>query len=308
MTAERNMNITDRERSNVAGYFSDCSKAEQAISNLRAVGFSDNQIGIAVSDGDVSGKESSSGTGGQHHERGVWDRVKSAFTGESEKTEATRAGFGPDYAYADDFPRYLVGTGATENEARYFNSRLHQGGGCLLTVNTSGGRTADAIAIMERNGADIGAAAVNFDNEEDVSSNTGERRIQLLGEMLRVHKELVQKGEVRVRKEVVTENRMMEVPVTREELVIERRDASGGVPVDTNIGEGEEIRVPLTEEQVRVDKQPVVTDEVRIGKKQVTDTRKVSDTVKHEEVKVEKKGDVKVDDKDLGKGGGRKVA
>ena len=124
----------------------------------------------------------------------------------------------------------------------------------------------------------------------------GERRIQLLGEILRVHKERVQRGEVRLHKEVVTENQHVEVPVTHEELVIER------VPAQTRqnageVGTGEkEIRVPLSEEKVRVEKSPIVTEEVRVGKKQVQDTKRIDDTVRHEELRTEKKGDAEIPD------------
>ncbi|MGB2611352.1 MAG: DUF2382 domain-containing protein, partial [Isosphaeraceae bacterium] len=58
--------------------------------------------------------------------------------------------------------------------------------------------------------ADTGATA----------SRTGEgARIQLREEELQVHKQLVEVGEVRVRKEVVTEHRTLEVVVQREEIV-----------------------------------------------------------------------------------------
>src|SRR5947208_15842521 len=81
--------------------------------------------------------------------------------------------------------------------------------------------------------------------------------------MLRTYKERVQRGEVRLRKEVVTESQSIQVPVTREELVIERTPGSGQVTGE--IGRDEEIRVPLSEERVRVEKQPVVNEEVRVG-------------------------------------------
>ncbi|MGZ3353251.1 MAG: DUF2382 domain-containing protein, partial [Isosphaeraceae bacterium] len=47
-------------------------------------------------------------------------------------------------------------------------------------------------------------------------------RLQLREEQLHVRKHLMAAGEVRVRKEVRTEHRTIEVPVSREEIVIER--------------------------------------------------------------------------------------
>ena len=52
------------------------------------------------------------------------------------------------------------------------------------------------------------------------------------------------------------------------------------------------------EEQVHVEKQPVVKEEVTIRKRDVQDTERVSGTVRKDEVKVEKEGDVKLRGKD----------
>ena len=47
----------------------------------------------------------------------------------------------------------------------------------------------------------------------------------------------------------------------REEVVIERRPAGGAAVL--GIKEGEEIRIPVTEEEVTVEKRPVAKEEVR---------------------------------------------
>jgi uncharacterized protein (TIGR02271 family) len=103
-----------------------------------------------------------------------------------------------------------------------------------------------------------------------------------------VHKERISRGEVRVRKEVVTENQTLEVPVMREELVLERVAVPENTPAPSaNIGRGQEIRVPLSGETVRLEKQPVVREEVIVGKREVADVTKVSDDVRHEEIRVD---------------------
>src|SRR5204863_7389667 len=107
------------------------------------------------------------------------------------------------------------------------------------------------------------------------------------------HKERVSHGEVRLRKEVVTERQNVEVPTTREELVVERVPGGGREATGAGVGSGEkEIRVPLSEERVRVEKKPVVNEEVHVGKRQVQDTKRVSDQVRHEELRTETEGDV----------------
>ena len=50
----------------------------------------------------------------------------------------------------------------------------------------------------------------------------------------------------------------------------------------------------MREEEVHVEKTPVVKEEVSVGKRKVTDTEKVSGTVRKEEVHIEKEGDVNV--------------
>ena len=104
-------------------------------------------------------------------------------------------------------------------------------------------------------------------------------------------------GEVRLRKEVVTEQRNVEVPVTREEVVIERHAATGDELAEGAIGEGEEVRIPLMEEEVRVEKTPVVREEVSIRKRQVQDTERISETVRREEARIEGQGDARISER-----------
>jgi uncharacterized protein (TIGR02271 family) len=126
------------------------------------------------------------------------------------------------------------------------------------------------------------------------SARTAEgARIEVREEELQAHKQLVETGEVRVRKEVVTEHRTLEVPVQREEVVIERH-APTGEPAASDIRPGEEIRIPVRKEHVTVEKRPVVKEEVTVGKRVVQGTERVGGEVHREEVRVEREGDVDV--------------
>ena len=55
-------------------------------------------------------------------------------------------------------------------------------------------------------------------------SQTPPDHVQLFGEVLRVRKEKVSTGDVHVRKEAVTHMETVQVPVTREHLVVEHAD------------------------------------------------------------------------------------
>ncbi len=107
----------------------------------------------------------------------------------------------------------------------------------------------------------------------------------------RVEEELVagtrerEVGAVRVRKRVVTEHRRMEVPIRREEVVVERVPVEGEAS-EARIGD-DEVVIPLTEEEVVVEKRPVVKEEIRIRKDVVEDTEVVEEDVRREEVDVD---------------------
>ena len=140
-----------------------------------------------------------------------------------------------------------------------------------------------AAAIREAWGGAAGPAA----------GDAAERRtVELREDELHARKQMVEVGEVEIRKEVVTEMRTIEVPVTREELVVERRPA--GQAPDRPAGGGETIRVPLREEEVTIEKRPVVYEEVEVGKREVRDTERVAREVRREVADVEAAGDVEV--------------
>jgi uncharacterized protein (TIGR02271 family) len=126
------------------------------------------------------------------------------------------------------------------------------------------------------------------------STATGDR-MELREEELRARKTQTEAGRVQLGKEIVEEERTIDVPVTREEVFIERHPVDRH-PADAPIeaSETETIRVPVHEEQVEVEKQPVVYEEVGIGKRRTQETQQVSDTVRREELRTNQQGDVDI--------------
>src|SRR5918911_4634962 len=98
--------------------------------------------------------------------------------------------------------------------------------------------------------------------------------VELRQEELAARKEAVEAGRVSLATEVVEEQATLEVPVTREEVTIERRPVDRR-PADAPIGttEQETIRVPVREERVELEKRPVVYEELGVGKREVTGTQ-----------------------------------
>ena len=118
--------------------------------------------------------------------------------------------------------------------------------------------------------------------------------VQLREEQLAARKQTVQSGQVSVGTDVVAEQRTLEVPVAREEVVIERH-AVDRRPSDEPISASTEtLNVPVREEQVTAEKRAVVYEEVNIGKRAVQETQRVSDTVRKEVVDVDAAGDLAV--------------
>ena len=143
---------------------------------------------------------------------------------------------------------------------------------------------------------------MGWDRRPEMTGTTGttttgdtQRTVQLREEQLQARTTPVETGRVHLGKDVVEEERTMNVPVSREEVYIERHPVDRR-PADQPIGDtdSQTIRVPVTEEHVEVDKQPVVYEEVGVGKRVTQETRQVSDTVRREELRMEHEGDVDV--------------
>ena len=98
--------------------------------------------------------------------------------------------------------------------------------------------------------------------------------------------------EATITKEPVTETKTVEVPVTHEEISVERRPASGSTTTasDRPVQSRTETKVPLKSEEVQVTKQPYVKEEVSVKKKPVTETKTVTDQVTSEKARVKGSG------------------
>ena len=113
-----------------------------------------------------------------------------------------------------------------------------------------------------------------------------ELRVQRTEEELAAGTTEREAGSVQVRKRVRTDRESIEVPTRHEEVSVERVPVSEGEASEAEIGE-DEVRVPLTEEEVVVEKRPVAKEEIRVRKDVVEDTEVVEEDVRREEVDVD---------------------
>jgi len=314
------------QSSTAVGVFADRAHAQQAVNELRRLGFREEEIGVIAREGetvtgakDVASKGSHAAAGaatgvatgagigalwGLGIVAGVLPAIGPAIAGGALAAILSSAAAG---AAAAGIAGALIGLGIPEEEARYYEEEF-KAGRVIVTVRTDA-RCDEARAVLHRfGGYDMRSKAIAQKGTAQTATattyakpaataETGQK-VQLREEELHVQKQPVEAGEVRVRKEVHTEHKTLEVPVKKEEVVIERHAVAGRQVSGEGIREGEDIRIPVREEQVHVEKQPVVKEEVTVGKRQVQDTEHVAGTVRKEEVRVEKKGDVDVKQRD----------
>ena len=121
----------------------------------------------------------------------------------------------------------------------------------------------------------------------DAYGRAQEVTIQRSEEELAIGKRSVEAGAVNVRKTVETEHVSREVPVTREEVTVERRPVNERVAADAIEIRDQEIRVPVREEEVVAEKRAVVKEEIVVKKNAVEGTERVEADLRRERVDVD---------------------
>src|SRR5919199_59173 len=130
--------------------------------------------------------------------------------------------------------------------------------------------------------------------DTDVRREESGATVQLCREELAARKQTVDAGRVGVATRVVQEQQTLEVPVTREEVTIERHAVDRRPSATPIAATSETLSVPVHEEQLAAEKQAVVYEEVDVAKRAVHDTQPVSMTLRKEVVDVDTIGDVQV--------------
>lgn len=328
------MTTRDMQRTAV-GVFEDRTKAQHAIAELKRMGFTDQQIGVASQGehgnelvhahhdekGNHAGAGAAAGVAGGLGVGALWGlgiiagvlpAIGPVIAGGVLASIAASAAAG---AAAGGLVGALVGMGIPDDEAEYYENEFRQGR-TIVTVRADE-RFDEVRGVMRRFGAyDMSnrnesrpASANVMQNRAAVTQdrttlgnrgnlNATERdstHMELREERLTPQKETTRAGEVNVRKEVVTERQTIEVPVEREEVVIERHPTAAHRASGV-IGETEEIRIPVKEEHATVQKETVSMGEVDVKKRTVRSVERVEDTVKKERLRVDKEGSPNVRD------------
>ncbi len=114
-------------------------------------------------------------------------------------------------------------------------------------------------------------------------------KFQLHEERLDISKEIVETTTVNIHKETFTEEKTFTVPVSREELVIEKKFLAED--------KTEAIRIPIKEERVEIVKHPVALEDVTYHIEEFQENKFITETLKKERLKVQTEGSAVVIDK-----------
>ncbi|TYS14510.1 YsnF/AvaK domain-containing protein [Rossellomorea vietnamensis] len=263
----------------IIGAYDSTNEAAAVVDQLSRKGYSPEEI-LVVSNRDRLGSlENKTGlqveqSESAQHDQSMWDKVKEAFTMDEETSSNNR----------------LSQYDLSETDTRRYESDLNDGK-ILIAVEANSATGLDEFRTVPGN---PGTESNQFTSS---TTNTAdqEESMELREERLSVDKEEVKTGEITIGKDVVEEERSVDVPVRHEEVYVEKRHlADGETRTAADLGDEEEIRIPVVEEKVEVKKKPVVTDEVVIGKRTTEETEHIHDTVKKEEVHLDKEGSSRI--------------
>jgi uncharacterized protein (TIGR02271 family) len=279
----------------VIGLFPRASDARRALNVLREHHFNADEAAAAFREPAPARLETQPAAV-PVRESGKWFGQLRQIYHEDDRTENTQRGGAAQTAAqagSSEFEAMLSQLDLSSQDALVLNRDLDRGA-AIISV-TAGARNPEARALLEQYGARIvhshspshlavtdpppGAVVTSTPFTAPKEADPG--HIQLFGEVLRVRKEKVASGEVHVRKESVTHMETVQVPVTREHLVVEHSDENGRTAPEDS------IRVPLGEERVHIDKDTVLREEYKVGKREVTQNESVSDRVRRERLLID---------------------
>lgn len=190
----------------------------------------------------------------------------------------------------EDTERYRAEERATRDVDHRREAAAGAGAGAGVAGNRPGHIADDRERVSDRDRADV-ADRTRTRTEGDSMVRSEER--------LNVDKENVETGQVRLRKHVVKDTETVEVPVTREEVRVEREPISReeAANVDSKLGD-DEASVTLHEERVNVSKESVPVEKVNLGKETVRDTETHTEELRKEQIEADGlRDDARTDDR-----------
>jgi uncharacterized protein (TIGR02271 family) len=188
---------------------------------------------------------------------------------------------------------WLLGEEVPEQDYTAYDSALERGGEVLTVITDQ--RDADRVAsILEKHSPveleGEGAARVSTPapGTSAALKAEGEQVVPLAEERLDVGKRTVQHGTTRLRRYVVERPVEEQIRLRDETVSVERRPVTGTASVAPDAFTEKTVEVTETREEPVVEKVARVVEEVAVGKKANERVETVRDTVRREEVDVER--------------------
>ena len=154
----------------------------------------------------------------------------------------------------------------------------HSGAGTVGSGMSMGDTETAEFQEHDRNQEDLCQPGSDLQDEDEI-------RVQRSEEELLAGTREREVGSVNIRKRVRTARERLEVPTRREEVSVERVPVEGEA-TGAQIG-GDEVSVPVVEDEDEVQKRQVAKEEIRVRKDVVHEQQIVEEDVRREEVDIE---------------------
>lgn len=119
--------------------------------------------------------------------------------------------------------------------------------------------------------------------------------IKIKEEQLDIAKRWVETGDVKIYKETYTKEKSFTIPVSCEELVIEKITFPSSNTGNEDVGK-EVIRIPLSEEQIEFRKKNVALENVSVYKEKIEEIKHIEETLNKERVRLKISGSPQIID------------
>ncbi|MET0865863.1 MAG: PRC and DUF2382 domain-containing protein [Nakamurella sp.] len=179
---------------------------------------------------------------------------------------------------------------ADEQQSLYSYYQQYVGGNGANGGNINAGGNGNAVDYQNTADADLTDRGDVRSVGHDTSGPNTDDAMTRSEEQLRVGTEKVEAGRARLRKYVVTEQQTVQVPVSHEEVRLEREaitDANRGDALAGGAITEEEHEVVLHAERPVVTTEAVPVERVRLGTETITDQESVTGEVRKEQVELD---------------------
>jgi uncharacterized protein (TIGR02271 family) len=154
--------------------------------------------------------------------------------------------------------------------------------------------TASVVADMDDTVPDIGDIADKVPTNDAITADDRARDDNQHHQTIELHQEEVtattrpvERGAIQIRKDVIEEKQTFEVPVVDDEVIVTRRRVDLDPDEGRELFTEEHIEIPLRGQEVEIETQAHVVEEIAIDKTALQHIEQITETVRHEEVRIE---------------------